>query len=98
MSITVLHTENKGPSHARNLGVDTAQGEYIVFVDSDDWVEKDAFEKLYNTAKKYDADLVKAEFCFFGKNENLEKLNLYLKKNSLQSKENGRIICYLTNN
>ena len=39
--ITVLHTENKGASSARNLGVSTAQGRFIVFVDSDDFISKD---------------------------------------------------------
>lgn len=40
-SIKVFHTENRGPSHARNLGVDNAQGDYIVFVDSDDYINHD---------------------------------------------------------
>lgn len=35
----VLHTENNGVSHARNLGIDLSKGKYIVFVDSDDWAE-----------------------------------------------------------
>lgn len=51
--IKVLHTENKGPSHARNLGVDVAKGEYIVFVDSDDYINDDfvrQFEQFDFTA------------------------------------------------
>ena len=36
--IKVFHTENRGPSHARNLGVDNAQGNYVVFLDSDDYI------------------------------------------------------------
>lgn len=51
--IKVLHTENKGPSHARNLGVDVAKGKYIVFVDSDDYLNDDfvqQFEKFDFTA------------------------------------------------
>ena len=43
--IRVLHTENKGLSCARNLGLDEAQGEWIGFVDSDDWNEPDMYEK-----------------------------------------------------
>ena len=39
--ITVMHTENHGASFARNLGLDTAQGRYIVFVDSDDYINTD---------------------------------------------------------
>lgn len=40
-AIKVLHTENKGVSHARNLGVDNAQGDYVVFLDSDDYINYD---------------------------------------------------------
>lgn len=40
-SIRVFHTENRGPSHARNLGVDNAQGDYVVFMDSDDYINSD---------------------------------------------------------
>ena len=50
--------ENGGLSSARNYGLKYANGEYIGFVDSDDWVEKDMYEKMYNKAKKSDFDLV----------------------------------------
>lgn len=49
---------NGGQGRARNFGIDMARGEYIGFVDSDDWVDKTMFEKLYNAAKKADADIV----------------------------------------
>lgn len=55
--ITVIHKKNGGLSSARNSGISIARGEYIGFVDSDDWVEPDMFELLYNAAKKNDADI-----------------------------------------
>lgn len=60
--IKVIHQENKGVGHARQAGIELAQGEYITFLDSDDWIETDNIELLVETAKKEDADIV---FCDF---------------------------------
>jgi len=50
--------ENGGQGSARNLGLTKAKGEYIAYVDSDDWVEKDMLEVMYNKAKEQDLDIV----------------------------------------
>ena len=44
--IKVIHTQNRGVSTARNIGIDVANGQYIGFVDSDDWIEEDMYEFL----------------------------------------------------
>ncbi len=44
-------------SAARNNGIKIATGEYIGFVDSDDYIDNDFYEKLYNTAKHNDSDM-----------------------------------------
>lgn len=46
--IKVIHTENHGVSHARNVGLDAARGDYIGFVDGDDWCDFDMYEKMMN--------------------------------------------------
>ena len=56
--IRVLHKPNGGVSAARNDGLRMATGEYVVFVDSDDYVPADAYEKLYSKAAASGADLV----------------------------------------
>ena len=53
---------NGGLSDARNFGIERAKGEYIAFVDSDDYVEIDMYEKLYNKAKEENADLVVCDY------------------------------------
>ncbi|WP_455683530.1 glycosyltransferase family 2 protein [Thomasclavelia sp.] len=55
--IIVLKKTNGGQGSARNLGLERAKGEFITFVDSDDWIEKKLLETLLNNLKKYDADI-----------------------------------------
>lgn len=55
--IRVIHQANGGVSHARNVAVQQATGEYIGFVDSDDYIEPNMVELLYENAKKYDVDI-----------------------------------------
>lgn len=56
--IRAIHQANAGLGPARNVGIDIARGQYIGFVDSDDWVHPDMYEKLYEIAKRTDADVV----------------------------------------
>lgn len=65
--IKVVSQQNMGLSGARNTGLNIATGEYIGFVDSDDWVDLEFFEKLYNVAKENSADISCAGFKRRGK-------------------------------
>lgn len=56
--IRVIHKENGGLSDARNAGINVCTGEYISFVDSDDFIKPDMIEKLYSAATKMGADIV----------------------------------------
>ncbi len=60
--ITVIHKENGGAPSARNTAIPKARGEYLYFVDSDDWAEPTMFEDMYTVAKENDAQLVVAGY------------------------------------
>lgn len=59
--IKVIHKKNGGLSDARNVAIDIAQGQYLTFIDSDDYVESNYVEILYDTLKKYQVKLVIAD-------------------------------------
>ena len=65
--VIYFRKENEGLAAARQDGMEMAQGEYIGFVDSDDWLELNMYERMYSVAKQEDADIV---FCnaFFDEN------------------------------
>lgn len=56
-NVHVIHTENRGVCHARNIGIDIAKGEYIAFLDSDDLLVEGALENLYSTLITEKADI-----------------------------------------
>ena len=56
--ISVYHKLNGGVSSARNLGIDKSIGKYLMFCDSDDWIEYDCIEVLYAKITKVDADII----------------------------------------
>ena len=58
----VIHKENGGLSSARNSGMDAATGEYIAFIDSDDWIHPQYFEILLELLKKEDSDFSMCSF------------------------------------
>ncbi len=63
--IKVIHKPNSGYGHTMNCGLDAAKGEYIGFVESDDYIRAKMYAKLYKIAKQYDLDLIKADFFRF---------------------------------
>lgn len=62
--IKVIHKMNEGAGKARNAALEIATGEYIGFVDSDDFIDKDMFKTLYEKAEQYNSDLVMSGVLF----------------------------------
>lgn len=76
----LIKQENSGPAAARNTGVSHCKGQYIAFMDSDDYLEKNFLEELYNLAKKTGADIACCNFNMYFPNKNLK---VYMPFNSL---------------
>lgn len=72
--IIVLSQINSGPAKARNAGLNVATGEYIGFVDADDWVEPTMFSEMYLNAKQENADII---FCNVLRNQDV-RMKKYL--------------------
>lgn len=67
--IEIVHKKNGGQSQARNTALEIVRGDYIGFVDSDDWIEPDMYEYLYRMIKKYNADVSFCEYDRGGKSK-----------------------------
>ena len=63
--IRYFEKENSGVSSARNFGIKHSRGEYIIFIDSDDWVEPNYLEILYKTMKELEGDIVVTNYYTF---------------------------------
>ena len=72
--IKVLHNKNEGVSKARNVGIDASTGDFIAFVDSDDYIEETMFEKLLDKQKTNNSDIV---FCRVNQINNNKTKRIY---------------------
>gem|GEM_PF-728504 len=89
--IKAIHQKNSGYGKAMNVGLDAASGKYISIIESDDTVELNMLEKLFDAAEKSEADWVKASFwdCFYDENGDFQaKFKAHCKKEDF-----GKVFC-----
>lgn len=72
-NIKVISQPNQGLGGARNTALKNAVGEYVGFVDADDFVENDMYKKMYLKAKENNADIVMCDYQFYPRNEMKKK-------------------------
>ena len=61
-NVKVVHKENGGLSSARNAGIEQMSGKYVLFIDSDDFIDQDMISRLYSVAQEQNADIVTCQF------------------------------------
>lgn len=73
--IVILNKNNSGYGDSMNQGLQKARGTYIGIVESDDWIEKDAFEKLYSIATRHNAEVVKSNYYNYYTSAKYRRIN-----------------------
>ena len=92
-NIQYLEKENGGLSSARNFGIKYARGEYIAFLDSDDYIEKNMYEDMYTVAKQNDSDMVECDFIWeYPNKRKMDKGIIY--NNKKEAIEKARVVAW----
>ena len=87
-NVLVIHKKNGGLSSARNAGMDSAQGRYIMFLDSDDWIAEGCIEQFLSIIQKYDADLIVGKARVIdGEGNEKDKIRYFLKEGLYSSRD-----------
>lgn len=93
--VVVIHKENGGLSSARNAGIDISTGEYIGFIDSDDYIEVDMYELLYSLCEEHSCDIASCSSIIYFQDRIVvnggHKLEIHNKKEAMKTMLNGKL-------
>ena len=78
--IKVIHKENEGQGAARNLGIQECSGDYVMFIDSDDWLDLDAISTLVSHMETNELDVARYNYIREYGDKSLEKKNTFLEE------------------
>ena len=78
--VKVIHKKNEGQSAARNLGIQESSGDYVMFIDSDDWLDLDAVSTLVSYADENDLDVTRFNYIREFESKSIPKKNTFLEK------------------
>lgn len=92
-NIIYVEKKNGGLSDARNYGMKYAKGDYIAFLDSDDYVDKTIYKKMYNKAVEENADFVECDFYWVYTNKKKEDVG-YIYKNKKEMLTYARVVAW----
>ncbi len=92
--IRVIHTNNNGVSYARNLGIESINGKYFIFIDSDDYIKPEMIENLYNNIIKFDCDISICNVVKVDKNGKIIELPIMDNKKRILSQKEFASLLY----
>ena len=94
--VTVIHKENGGLSDARNVGLKHASGEYVIFVDSDDYIAKNSLAKIYQTIRSNRmCDLVFLNAVKVFPNNNIKSLGENLQRSRINNQPKNIVMSHI---
>jgi glycosyltransferase involved in cell wall biosynthesis len=96
--VQVIHKKNGGLSDARNYGMQKVTGEFTIFVDSDDWLERNMIEYMVNSCMEYKADIVQSAFYYAYEDRELVDNRYYKQEDPPVVLENQKLMYELVIN
>jgi len=85
--VKVIHKKNEGQSAARNLGIQESSGDYVMFIDSDDWLDLDAVSTLVSYADENDLDVTRFNYIREFESKSIPKKNTFLEEKIYEDEE-----------